>query len=290
MIHILLLIFIDVLQADVIPSGLSNDIREEHIVKVGDTKDIEAKVAEDSMYEQVVDATPKASKPKTRKVGIALQTLGFDILPYFVLSLVPYFVVLFFSDEIFNKKMVSGPISYQYTITTNIGMGILSIIFFSNMPLTITLYSILLPIVDYARYRYYFTDNYHSFEQYISNAQGIYKTYNVLIGVCSVVCTVRDAFCKIPKMRRFCKAGYASRLDYQPTNCTEIDMRAKILLGSDVYTRPKQQTIDDDQDTDTDTDTDIGTVEDPETIEQVIIEKVIDIDSTRNAMSETKTE
>ena len=256
-------------QADITPSGLSKISQENILV---DIKEIETKV-EDSMHAHKVDATLKDSKPKTRKVGIALQTLGFDILPYFVLSLVPYFFVVFFADFIF-KKMQSSPISYQYPITKNIGMGILSIILFGNMPLTITLHSILLPIVDYARYRYYFTDHYNSFKRYINQNKGIYKTYNLLIPLASLSFLYLDFLLwRLPKMRRFCKAGYASRLDYQPTNCTVIDMLAKILLGSDVYTRPKQQTIEDNQDTDnTDTDT--------ETIEQVIIEEVIDTDST----------
>ena len=161
-------------------------------------------------------------------------------------------------------------------------------IFFDYLPLTITLH-VALSICDCC-IRYIHNSNHLTCDHYITiyNNQKYYKVILSIAGVCLVLDFLQKAF----RIRRFCKVAYSRELDYQPTNCTVIDMLAKILLGSDVYTRPKQQTIDDDQDTDTDTDTDtdIGTVEDPETIEQVIIEEVIDIDSTRNAMSETKTE
>ena len=275
MMHILVLMFVHVVQADVIPSGLPDNISKEQ-VKVGDIKDIEELgEIQGSMHEQVVDTTPKASRTKTRKVGVAIQILGFDILPYFLLNLFPYGFAILFNLDIFNNEIERSPITENNVIA--ILSGITVIMLFCHMPLTITLHTILLPIVDYARYRYYFTDNYHSFAKYLDGHQGIYNQHNMRILVCSATFLLVDFLIllrwRIPKMRRFLKAEYSRELDYQPTNCAPIDTIAKILLGSDVYTRPKQQTIEDDQDTDDidDIDTNTGTL---------TIEEVIDTDST----------
>ena len=79
-------------------------------------------------------------------------------------------------------------------------------------------------------------------------------------------------------IRSFWKPIYSGRLQYKPTNCAPIDTIAKILLGSDVYTRPKQQTIEEtenDQETDIADIVDIGIEVDTGTADQVTKEKVI---------------